>query len=187
MDETFKDIAGFKGLYQIGSKGTVKSLTFRNNRTTFEREKILSPTNNGNGYLIVSLNKNGKRKSAYIHRLVAEAFLPREKGKDVINHKDHNTRNNSVDNLEWCTQRENVRFSVDRMKHEKTKCKPTNTGEKYISRCISHKKYLCYRVTIKQKNICKYFKALDEAIKYRNEVMNDVPKMLFVRTLGNEL
>ena len=172
--EIFKDIAGFKGLYQIGNKGTVRSLVFRNNQTSFEKVRVLKPFDNGRGYLVVGLSKDGKRKNFYIHRLVGNAFLPREKGKDVVNHKDHNTHNNNAKNLEWCTQKENVRFSADKMRHEKAKCKPTNTGEKYISRYMSHNKYLCYRLVIKPLKISKQFRTLEEAVLFRDEVMQNV-------------
>lgn len=164
--EVFKDIAGYEGKYQIGNKGTVKSLLFVNNKTELKREKVLSPFNNGKGYYVISLRKCGKRKNFYIHRLVAEAFLQRENGKNVVNHKDHDTLNNDVKNLEWCTQKENVLFSVDRMKHEKTKCKPTNTGEKYIRKYKNS-----YRVQIHRLGICKQFKTLEEAKEYKRLVM----------------
>lgn len=164
--EIFKDVAGFKGLYQIGDKGTVRSMTFRNNQTTFERVRAMTPFDNGNGYLAVSLSKNGKRKNYYIHRLVADAFLPHGKGKNVVNHRDHNRHNNSAENLEWCTQKENVRLSADRMRHEKTKCMPTNTGEKYIS-----KRKNSFRVQIERKKISRQFKTFEEARAFKKAVM----------------
>lgn len=161
-EEIFKDISGFEGLYQIGNRGTVRSLTFRNNKTTFEKKRTMKPFDNGNGYLVVSLRKGGKRKNFYIHRLVAKAFLYQQEGKDVVNHKDHNTYNNCFENLEWCTQKENVRLSASRMRHEKSKCRPTNTGEKYVSK---HKN--SYRLQIKQKGIYRQFKTLEEAREFK--------------------
>lgn len=157
--EIFRDIKGFDGKYQIGNKGTVKSLVFK-------KEKILSPFNNGKGYHVVTLWKCGKRKNYYVHRLVAETFLTKETGKNVVNHKDHNTYNNYEKNLEWCTQRENVLYSVDKMKHEKSKCKPTNTGEKYIRKYKNS-----YRIQIKKLGICKQFKTIEEAKEYKRLVM----------------
>jgi hypothetical protein len=163
--ETFKDIAGFEKLYQVSDKGTVRSLTFRNNQTAIERIRTLTPFDNGKGYLVVGLSKNGKRKNFYIHRLVASAFLPYKKGKKVVNHKDHDTYNNKVDNLEWCTQKENVRYSADRMRHEKARCKPSSTGEKYITKYRNS-----FRVNIRRKGICKQFKTLEEAKEFKKGV-----------------
>ena len=68
------------------------------------------PTSNnrGKGYLYVDLYNNGKHKRVYIHRLVAQAFIPNPENKPYINHIDGNPRNNNVKNLEWCTPLENV-------------------------------------------------------------------------------
>lgn len=58
-------------------------------------------------YPTYNLTIDGKKKKVKIHRMVAETFLPREEGKDIVNHKDGNTHNYCVDNLEWCTAQEN--------------------------------------------------------------------------------
>ena len=68
-----------------------------------KRNKYLKPRVNASGYLQVAI----KRKNVYIHRLVAQKFIPNLYNLPVINHKDGNTRNNNVDNLEWCDQNHN--------------------------------------------------------------------------------
>lgn len=148
-------------------------MLFCNNQVVKERTKLLKATDNGNGYYVVHLRKNGLRKMFYVHRLVANAFITNDNCYPVVNHKDYNKHNNNVNNLEWCTVKENVNYSVQKMKHEKKRCKTSNTGEKYISMYLSHKKYKTYRLTIKSKNICKCFKTLDNAIDYRNKVMEN--------------
>ncbi len=100
MEEFWKDIRGYEGLYQISSLGRVKS---------FYKNKILKPRVKENDYLIVSLYKEGKDKKFYIHRLVAEAFIPNPENKEYVNHKDFNKSNNSIGNLEWVTRIENFR------------------------------------------------------------------------------
>ena len=172
--EIFKDIPGYNGKYLIGSRGTVLSTEFRNNIARKKRIVEMTPTDNGNGYKIIFLRNENGRKREYIHRLVANAFIPKTDGKNVINHKDHDRSNNSVANLEWCTQRENIMNSAKLMRHEKSRCRKTATGHKYIGvHTMNGKPH--YRVQIKRTGkpyICKMFSAIDDAIAYRDEVLN---------------
>ena len=73
-------------------------------------KKCKKPSDNrsGKGYLYVDLYNNGKRKRFYIHRLVAELYIPNPDNKPYVNHIDGNTKNNRCENLEWCTPFENV-------------------------------------------------------------------------------
>lgn len=105
MKEIWKPVVGYEGLYEISNKGRVKSL-YKYKGTT---QRILSPRDNQNGYhyLSVSLYKNKSSHHKYIHRLVAQAFIPNPKKKSQINHIDNNTLNNNSQNLEWCTPKEN--------------------------------------------------------------------------------
>ena len=68
---------------------------------------------NGKYYVYVKLSKGGKQKKHYVHRLVAEAFLPNPEGKPTVNHKDGNGENNRVSNLEWSTMQEQVDHAWD--------------------------------------------------------------------------
>lgn len=96
---TYKKIKGYE--YYIGYDGTII-----NKVTEHEKKPISNHT--GKGYLYVDLYKNGKKKRFYVHRLVAEAFIPNPFNKPYINHKDGNPKNNCANNLEWCTPQENV-------------------------------------------------------------------------------
>ena len=114
--EIWKDIPGYEGLYQISNLGRVKSLKRKvyagRGRMRWQYEKILSENKtNGNGYKIVSLNKESKSQNKYIHRLVAEAFLENPNNYKYINHKDENKSNNCVDNLEFCTAQYNSTYN----------------------------------------------------------------------------
>ncbi len=133
MTEIWKDIEGYEGLYQVSNLGRVKRVTAWdvNTKTYYEKEKIMMPTDNGHGYLIVGLRKNTERKNHYVHRLVATAFIDRKDGCNYINHLDYNIKNNAADNLEWCTQKENVNYSSQKMRHRKSKTY-SKTGERYI-------------------------------------------------------
>lgn len=166
--EVWKDIKGYEKVYQVSNKGNVRRLTFTNNQVTKKKIHSITPTDNGNGYLIVGLRNGSKRRNFYVHRLVAEAFCEKASRGNVVNHIDHNRSNNTAENLEWCTQKQNIIYSSDRMKHEKSICKQTNTGEKYIRRIDNR-----YCVSIHKLKIYKSFKTLEEAVMFRNEVVKD--------------
>lgn len=117
--ETWKDIKGYEGLYQISNKGRVKSLG--NNKT--RKEKILKPKPGNRGYIRVDLCRKGEKPKRFsIHKLVAEHFLPNPDNLPVINHKDEDKTNNCVENLEWCTQEYNVNYSHNDCKPRKIIC-----------------------------------------------------------------
>lgn len=142
---------------------------FRNKQTTKERIKILNPTDNGNGYMIIMLHADNKRKNHYVHRLVAEAFIANPLSKKEINHIDYNKKNNNAKNLEWVTRQENIDHSKGNMKGKKHRSNP-NTGEQYISYRSSKK---AYRVTVNKKEYgsCR---TLEEAIKKRDAILKGV-------------
>lgn len=104
---------GYEGYYQVSNFGRIKSLKFRNGIIQKSKERIMQPTNNGKGYQIIGLRKpSQKKKNFYVHRLVAIAFIDNPNNYNIINHKDYNRANNNVDNLEWCTQSYNARYSL---------------------------------------------------------------------------
>lgn len=101
MEEIFKPIRGFEGLYEVSNFGRVMSIR----RGIFLKGKV-----DKDGYIEYCLRYNGKAKHKRGHRLVAEAFIPNPNNLPVINHKDHSKDNNRVDNLEWCTVMENTKY-----------------------------------------------------------------------------
>lgn len=116
IKEIWKDIKYYEGLYQVSNLGRIKSLKRKvyagRGRMRWQYERILSENKtNGNGYKIVSLNKQGKSQNKYIHRLVAETFLENPNDYKYINHKDENKANNCVNNLEFCTAQYNCTYN----------------------------------------------------------------------------
>lgn len=116
MVETWRDIEDYEELYAISNKGRVKAKGryYRNNGSnSYKKERILKPSDNGTGYLQVGLCRSGTCKRKYIHRLVAKAFLLNDLALEDVHHKDHNKHNNSLENLEWTTKKDNSRYYVE--------------------------------------------------------------------------
>ena len=105
MEEIWKEIEGYEGLYMVSSLGRVKRLEGKK----CKHDRIITPRNN-NGYYRVSLSKYGKVLQYRLHRLVAEAFIPNPNNYPVVNHKDENKQNNCVENLEWCSYAYNCNY-----------------------------------------------------------------------------
>lgn len=171
MTEIWADVNGYEGLYQVSNFGNVYSLPRQVKQGKYGKMRavggeILTATDNGNGYLIVSLRCNNKRKNFYVHRLVAEHFVPNCSDGECVNHKDYNTRNNRADNLEWCTQRDNIRYSSSRLRKPHKQWKVSATNEKYI-----YFRGGRYRLSIRNV-IDKTYPTLEEAVKAREVVMN---------------
>lgn len=170
--EIWCDIKGYEGLYQVSNLGNIKSLERQVNQGKYGKtrvisESLMSPSDNGRGYLIVGL-RNGKQRRVnhYIHRLVAEHFIENNGGFKYVNHKDFDPKNNRSDNLEWCTQEYNIQYSAHRMRKSHKPWKTSSTNEKYIYMRDGR-----FRLSIRNK-IDKTFPTLSEAIKAREVVLS---------------
>ena len=112
-NEVWKDIPRYEGLYQASNLGRIRSCArtiIRKNKIKQQfKGKILSPEDNGNGYLRLILYKNKKKNSEYVHRLIASAFIENYYNCEQINHIDGNKQNNNINNLEWCTKSYNIK------------------------------------------------------------------------------
>lgn len=113
MQEVWKPVVGYEGLYEVSDLGRVRSLPRKwvcgNGGVKYHDGKILKPHNNKCGYLIVSLYKNGEKKIK-IHKLVAEAFLNHKSdisNRLVIDHINNDKKDNRLSNLQIITNREN--------------------------------------------------------------------------------
>jgi len=104
MKKEFRSIKDYEN-YLISTSGEVI-----NSEKGF---KTLTQHDNGKGYMGVGLSKNGKTTRFLVHRLVAQSFIPNPENKPCVNHIDENKSNNNLDNLEWATQSENVRHSLE--------------------------------------------------------------------------
>lgn len=105
-------VLGFEGLYEVSSFGQVRN---KNGKVL----KQMIKRTNGTCYKSVDLWKDGKYYKKYIHRLLAEAFIPNPDGLPFVNHKDEDGTNNFIDNLEWCTREYNVNYGTAKERRAK--------------------------------------------------------------------
>ena len=126
MEELWKDIKDYEGVYQVSNLGRVRSLKFG-------KERILRTFKDGCGYLMVHLCKDGKPKMFLVHRLVASSFLENPENLPCVNHKDEDKTNNFIGtpennfrdgNLEWCTNEYNTNYGTRNERAAKTQSKP---------------------------------------------------------------
>ena len=101
QDEVWKDVVGYEGLYRISSHGTVCRL-YKNGKVNFMTPRIL------NGYWRVKLCNGNTQKEYFLHRLIAQAFIPNPENKPEINHINGIKTDNRIENLEWVTRSENA-------------------------------------------------------------------------------
>ena len=106
--EIWKDIKGYEGLYQVSNLGRVYGLT---------AHKLVKPHLNNKGYLKVDLYKSGKGRRFFVHRLVAETYIPNPNNYPQVNHKDESKLNNCANNLEFCDGKYNINYGTG---HERT-------------------------------------------------------------------
>lgn len=123
-----KTIEGFEN-YLIYEDGRVKNI----NTNYFLRGTIRL-----HGYLVYRLSKEGKKYQFYAHRLVAETFIDNPNDFNIVNHKDGNKLNNCVENLEWCSQSDNMRHAykkklISKRGPKSIFCGPLDAGEKFLS------------------------------------------------------
>ena len=129
MEEMWVDIEGYKGLYQVSNTGKVRRIKWHGFSKIGYNE--LKPSRVGKAlYQRVNLSKNDVSKSMYVHRLVAQAFLPNPENLPEVNHKDENPANNHVSNLEWCTCKQNCNYGkrgeriAEKLRNDLTRKKP---------------------------------------------------------------
>lgn len=165
MEEIWKDVVGYDGLYQISNLGNIYSL---------RKNKILKPLENRYGYLIVNLYIGGKMKTHSIHRLVLLSFDGVDKSDLFVDHVDRNIKNNSLSNLRWCTNSQNQKNKIARGKSKYLgvslyfrECKYFSKKQKKIIYYTQGPKWVCQiNINGVVKRIGHFENEIDAAKKY---------------------
>lgn len=105
--EIWKDVIGFDGLYQVSSHGNIRNA---------KNKQCLKQSKQRNGYLYVTLRKNGNQYHSLMHRIVALSFIENETGHAEINHINEDKEDNRVSNLEWCDHRYNINYGTGHLR-----------------------------------------------------------------------
>ena len=130
MEEMWKEIRGHPQ-YQVSNKGQIKSFK------RYKEGKILVPRLGKDGYLFVTLYEDAKGKNYKVHRLVLMTFSPIDNMCELtVNHKDENKLNNSVENLEWLTLQENLKYGTRKERQAQKMAGVLNRGPSRKIVCI---------------------------------------------------
>ena len=114
--EIWKDIEGFVGLYQVSNLGRVRSLDSVDMHDRTSKGRLRKCAILSSGYVQVILYNGEYKRTARVHRLVAETFIDNPEEKPEVTHIDFNRANNKVDNLEWITHRESIKRAINKRK-----------------------------------------------------------------------
>lgn len=163
--EIWKPINGYDNDYEVSNYGNIRSLRYANNGTNKKGSgvKNLKPILNSLGYYVVNLYNNGKVKQYFVHRLVAETFIPNTNNYPVIDHKNTITTDNRVENLRWCTVKDNVNNPIS-SKRRISKVRELLKGKTGVE-SLTHKPVVQYTldgVFVKRwgcmMDACRYYK-----------------------------
>lgn len=177
MIEKWKTIQGYNN-YSVSNLGNIK-----NNKTN----KVLKLSFNKQKYAYVWIKRNDNIwKYKRVHRLVTKAFIPNPLNKPCINHLDYNPSNNRVENLEWCSYKENSEYSLEHLKfrpynykHSEEKkheisLKRTNFNNELGHHIYKHRRKYVFKFMTNGNKISKSFNLLEDAIKYRDDYLNSI-------------
>ena len=161
MEEIWKDIPGYEGLYKVSNHGRVLSLPrgkqwpYRQTHNNIRKQRIKGH------YYQVNLSKDGKTMWHSVHRLVAMAFIANPLNFPCINHKDENPLNNHADNLEWCTYQYNANYGTGTQRQIESRRRNPNLAE--IWRVVGEKNSRRVRQLTRDGVPIAEFKSLTEA------------------------
>ena len=135
LTEEWIDLEGSRETYQISNLGNVRRASRVGARGRIIKSHEMAQSLNSNGYIRVSLATKDGSGYKFVHRLVAELFIPNPDNKPFVNHIDGNKCNNRADNLEWCTKSENERHAWNMGLHRISDNRPR--GERHGMRKLS--------------------------------------------------
>lgn len=165
--EVWKPIKGYEGKYEVSNIGRVRTLHYYGGNRTV----VMKQSTRRDGYASVGLSRNNVVKTYLIHRLVAEAFIKNPDNLEMVNHKDENKSNNTVENLEWCTRSYNQVYSMNlhperrKIFGENFKDKSTGKNLSPMTKHIPRKYFMRIEQRTLDDELIKVFDSFSEARK----------------------
>jgi DNA-binding transcriptional regulator YiaG len=159
MQEIWKDIPEYEGIYQVSNLGNLKSydrIVFFNKVKALRKGKILSLRQNKDGYLYTNISVDKKRKTIKPHRIVAKVFIQNIEKKTCVNHINGIKNDNRVENLEWVTHSENTKHAV-KIGLKKGKRNGTSHFCKLDKKQVEEIRNIYLKGNISQLNLAKLF------------------------------
>lgn len=161
VEEIWKDIPGYEGLYQISSQGRVKRLPLGKQWPSRRTHNNIRKPKMKGGYLSINLSKDNEVKCFLVHRLVAMVFIPNLNNLPCVNHKDEDKTNNSSENLEWCSYRYNANYGTG--KERQKLARADNPNDAIVRKKVGELNSKAVRQLSPQGEVIATFKSLSEA------------------------
>ena len=160
MNEIWKDIPGYEGLYQASNTGKIKSndrlIVVPPNRKSIlgfsyvRKGRLMRQQISNCGYLRVLLyDRNSNHRYRQVHQLIASAFISNPNEYKCVNHKDENKVNNNADNLEWCTHKYNTNYGTS-IKRRSEKQKYTNSRRTPVAKYDDFGNIICKYISMRE-------------------------------------
>lgn len=163
LNEEWKDVSGYEGLYQVSNLGRVYSFPRAwniNPNVIFKHDGKILKLNPNHGYRVAQLLKNSITQAIFVHRVVATAFIPNVHNKPYVNHKNGIRDDNRVENLEWCTSSENNLHAYRTLNRKKSSLGKSGILSPSIKPVIAYlkdgtkKEYISMTEAAKDLNVC---------------------------------
>lgn len=171
LNVEIKWIEGYEGLYFIDTLGNIVSVPRIEGRYIHNKYNVMKTKIKNNGYVEVSLMRDGKMKTVLLHRVIAKAFIPNPDNLPWVNHKNGIKSDNRIENLEWCTVSQNTKHAFD-----------NNLGNSKINALKALEKYNAlnsYNRIVLSKDGKEYeFKSATEAGKFLNTTNNEITRAI---------
>ena len=171
LNVEIKWIEGYEGLYFVDTLGNIVSVPRIEGRYIHNKYNVMKTKTKNNGYVEVTLMRDGKMKTVLLHRIIAKAFIPNPDNLPWVNHKNGIKSDNRIENLEWCTVSQNTKHAFD-----------NNLGNSKINALKALEKYNAlnsYNRIVLSKDGKEYeFKSTTEAGKFLNTTNNEITRAI---------